>query len=62
MRLQLCIGHSFAKTSLEILDPYLNREVKLEEVPFDIVNCVIEEYIKETDTLVIDSARGYGCS
>lgn len=59
MRLQLCNRHSFTESYLEILEPFLNREVKLEDVPFDKVPCAIEEYIKETDTLVIDSVYGW---
>jgi hypothetical protein len=60
MRLELVQNHSFTESGLEILAPFLDRDdVKLEDVPFVEVCLAIERYIKETDTLVIDSVYGY---
>lgn len=60
MRLELVKNHSFTERGLELLAPFLGRDdVKLEDVPFVEVCVAIEKYIKDTDTLVIDSVYGY---
>lgn len=60
MRLELVKNHSFSERCLELLAPYLDKDdVRFEDVPFVEVCVAIEEYIKETDTLVIDSVYGW---